>query len=92
VKDSGSGHVGSTGRRPTICTGIVSAARVRITAAVLAAPHNHFGAGPHCRVIGSSGRRIGGAGSCPGVINASGPLRYCRKSVVSAWCCEPPGV
>src|SRR5207237_1131147 len=39
-------------------------------------PHNHFTAGPHCGVRVSSGRRVGGVGSCPtvcaGIIAAAG--------------------
>src|SRR5205823_2162189 len=47
--------------------GIISAASVHKTAAIISAPNNHFAASPHCCVSDSADWRVGGAGACPTV-------------------------
>ena len=55
------------------CSHAVSAASV---AAVISAPDDHFGVGPHCRALGSASGRVGGAGRCPtvgaGIVSPAG--------------------
>ena len=50
----------------------------------VAAPDDHFTAGPHCRVKVSAGGRAGGAGGgptiCDGVVSAHRCLKRCRRS------------
>ena len=65
VRASGRGRVDGAGGCPTVGAGIVSAAAVLITTAVIPAPDDHFAAGPDCRVTVSKGRRVGGAGGRP---------------------------
>src|SRR5947209_6228958 len=64
---SGSGRVGGAGGCPTIRARIVSAAGIKNALVVRASatPDDHFTASADCRVIGSRGRRVGGAGGCP---------------------------
>src|SRR5262249_21868955 len=56
-------------------------ASVQKSARRQAAPDDHFAAGPHCGVIGSLTRLVGGAGGCPtiraGVISPAGAVA-CR--------------
>src|SRR4051812_45651851 len=68
VNASGRGCVGRAGGCPTIRAGIVSPAGVQIVIAVIikiAAPDDHFTAGPYCRVLESLLGRVGGAGGSP---------------------------
>ena len=61
---------------PTICARSVSAASICI-ATVIAAPDDHFTAGPDCRVAPPGIRCVGDAGGCP---------------TVRAWIVPPAGV
>src|SRR5258708_21010371 len=64
---SGGGRRGGAAGCPPVGAGFVSPAGVEIAAAIIAAPDDHFAAGPHCRVIVSASGRAGGAGRCPTV-------------------------
>ena len=70
VKVSSGGCVGSAGRGPTVCAGIVSSAGIEIAAAIISAPDDHFTAGPHCGVIVSASRSVGDVGWSPRVVRA----------------------
>src|SRR5205814_2248053 len=68
VKFSCGGRVGGAGGRPRVGVRIVSAtvlALLAIRRTEVPTPHDHFTAGPHCRVIESASGRVGGADSCP---------------------------
>jgi len=79
VSDSADWRVGGAGACPTVGGRIVRAAGVEIlTATVIrvAAPNDHFTAGPYCRVIFSAVGRADDVGGCPsisaGIIFAAG--------------------
>src|SRR5437588_590532 len=63
------GRVGSAGCGPAVGAGIVSPAGVQIAAAI-SAPHDHFTAGPDCRVKLSAVGRADNARWSPCVIGA----------------------
>ena len=71
----GSGRAGGAGRRPTVSSGIISAAGVEIIAGVLPTPDDHLGAGPDCRVNDSASWCASYVGGCPtvgaGIVSAS---------------------
>src|SRR5439155_2641900 len=54
----------------------VSPAAIKIVDAISSTPDDHFTAGPHCRVLGSAGRRVGSASGCPtiraGIVSPAG--------------------
>ena len=68
VPPPAAGRMGSAGRRPNICFGIVSPPGVKIgSAGANSAPNDHFRASPNCRVQVSTCRRVRRAGGCPAI-------------------------
>ena len=66
--------------RPTIACRIVSSTGVPRVIGIQAAPNDHLTTGPNRGVEVSDSRRIGSAGGCPRIINASvRSVRYCGK-------------
>src|SRR5207245_11792031 len=69
-------RVGRAGSRPSLCTGIISAAGVQQAAVAISAPDDHLTTGPECRVKDSGSGRIGITGGCPticaGIVAAAG--------------------
>src|SRR5437773_2148446 len=74
-------RVGGVGRSPTIRGWIVSPARVQIRTGI-SSPDDHLTASPDWRVAWPGIWRVGAAGGCPRIINASvWANRYCGKHI-----------
>src|SRR5205814_2267635 len=90
VKYSGKGRASDGGGRPTVGAGIISTAGVQkvdsIGSSGTSAPDDHFTAGPHCRVTGSSSGRVDRTGDCPtihAVIVSSAGIHPADNLVIS---------
>ncbi len=67
MKSSASWRVGGGSRHPTVGLGVISPAGVQQAAVIGSAPHDHFVAGPDCRVAGAAIGRIDGTRGGPGI-------------------------
>src|SRR5205823_10539542 len=78
-------HVGAGGAGCCPTVGAVTVSPAGVSTSRFSPPHDHFTAGPDCRVIVSGRGHVGGAGGCPGIIDASARLlRYRGKRIVSS--------